>query len=219
MKNQFALPIAFAVALHAALLFGFSKPPPRARQIEEKPERIPVVFPPPPEDEIAVVEAGERSSQPKETIDRPPPSQPEPPAVVTTSTFEMPVPPIRATADVDTKALVPVTLTRGDGDGPPGWTSFIPFDKLDQSPRTRFQPAPNYPWEAKNRGEAGEVVVEFRVDEQGQVRDPRVISSTNRVFEEPTLRAVSRWVFEPGRRDGKVVPFRMSVPVSFKLND
>ncbi len=90
---------------------------------------------------------------------------------------------------------------------------------LDNPPRTRFQPAPIYPFESKRDGLRGEVVVEFIVDESGLVRDPRVVSSSSRVFEEATLRAVSKWKFEPGRRAGRIVPFKMAVPVVFNLND
>jgi protein TonB len=39
------------------------------------------------------------------------------------------------------------------------------------------------------------------------------------MFEEPTLRAVAKWQFEPGRRDGRIVKFRMTVPVLFNLNE
>ncbi|MGH7959039.1 MAG: energy transducer TonB, partial [Opitutaceae bacterium] len=63
------------------------------------------------------------------------------------------------------------------------------------------------------------VHVDFMVDERGHVVDPRIVRSSNRLFEEPTLRAVSKWKFEPGRRHGKVVTFRMMVPVMFNLNE
>jgi periplasmic protein TonB len=216
MERYYALPIAFAAAFHAALLFGFSKPPPAVKPVV-KTHYTPVdIAPPIVEEPVAVVDGGERSTQPKEVIERLPPTQPEPPPVLTDSNFVVRPPPVQPGVVVDTDALIP-PVKQGLGGG--GWSNIIPVDFLDKSPRTRFQPAPNYPWDAKGRGDQGEVIVEFRVDEQGHVRDPRVISSTNRVFEEPTLRAVSRWVFEPGRRDGKVVSFRMSVPVSFKLNE
>jgi TonB family protein len=63
------------------------------------------------------------------------------------------------------------------------------------------------------------VEVEFTVDETGAVVNPWVVSSTRRSFEEPTLRAVEKWRFVPGRRLGQVVSFRMRVPVLFNLND
>ena len=91
-------------------------------------------------------------------------------------------------------------------------------DLLDNAPRTRTQIAPVYPYEAKVNGRPGEVVVEFIVDESGRVLEPRVVRSTDPIFEAATVRAVSKWRFEPGRRDGRVVRFRMAVPVAFALN-
>jgi len=62
-------------------------------------------------------------------------------------------------------------------------------------------------------------MVEFTVDEMGRVINPHVTSSTHSEFEAPTLRAVQTWRFEPGKHLGRVVRFRMSVPVQFSLND
>lgn len=76
MERYYALPIAFAAAFDAALLFGFSKPSPRAVPSDG---RIYCPFPvmPPVEDDPPVaVDSGEQSSQPKEVIDRPLPTSP-----------------------------------------------------------------------------------------------------------------------------------------------
>ncbi len=63
------------------------------------------------------------------------------------------------------------------------------------------------------------MLVEFIVEETGRVLDPRVLDSTDRVFEEATLRAVAKWRFEPGTRDGRIVRFRMTVPGVFSLGE
>ena len=65
----------------------------------------------------------------------------------------------------------------------------------------------------------GKVVVEFLVDEAGRVLNPHIVSSSDVIFEEPTLRAVEKWRFAPGTRHGTPVRFRMSVPVTFDLNE
>jgi protein TonB len=44
------------------------------------------------------------------------------------------------------------------------------------------------------------------------------VRSSSHAFEEPTLRAIAKWRFEPGRRGGQIVRFRMQVPVVFKLD-
>jgi protein TonB len=42
-----------------------------------------------------------------------------------------------------------------------------------------------------------------------------VQQSTDPVFERPALAAVKQWRFEPGKRNGKPVRFRMRVPITF----
>jgi protein TonB len=101
----------------------------------------------------------------------------------------------------------------------PGRAGLVTGGDLDRSPQTRFQAAPLYPAEARREGRSGTVTVEFVVDESGTVVTPRVASSSDRVFEEAALRAVARWRFEPGRRHGQVVRFRMAVPIHFSLNE
>jgi protein TonB len=59
--------------------------------------------------------------------------------------------------------------------------------------------------------------VEFEVDVKGRVVSALVKHSSDRAFEEPTLRAVLKWRFEPGLLQGSPVPFRMVIPVNFKL--
>jgi protein TonB len=88
---------------------------------------------------------------------------------------------------------------------------------LDSPPRASLQTPPAYPPNARATGLAGEVWVEFAVDESGRVLHPRVVRSNDPVFDEPTLRAVAKWRFEPGRKGGRPVSFRMRVPVSYRL--
>ncbi|MBS0663516.1 MAG: energy transducer TonB [Verrucomicrobia bacterium] len=105
----------------------------------------------------------------------------------------------------------------GPGAGPGGGVESV--DGLDRVPRTRLQASPVYPYEARKDGRGGEVIVAFTVDEQGRVVNPVVVRSTDPAFEGPTLRAVARWRFEPGRKNGRVVRFRLAVPVQFALNE
>jgi TonB family protein len=75
----------------------------------------------------------------------------------------------------------------------------LSYAMLDNSPRTRAQAAPVYPSEARRQGLAGEVWVEFMVDEDGRVLNPRVVRSSDAMFESATLNAVLKWRFEPGQ--------------------
>lgn len=86
---------------------------------------------------------------------------------------------------------------------------------LDQAPRAVYQPAPDYPGELRHKKIAGTVYVLFLVDQGGRVASPLVQKSTNPAFEQPALQAVKRWRFDPGKRNGQTVQFRMRVPITF----
>jgi protein TonB len=79
--------------------------------------------------------------------------------------------------------------------------------------------APIFPHEARSSGMNGEVLVEFVVDESGRVHDPRVVRASSPIFEPATLQAVAKWRFEPGKSHGRVVRFRMAVPVIFNVQE
>jgi protein TonB len=90
------------------------------------------------------------------------------------------------------------------------------LEDLDQAPRAVFQPAPEYPAALRKLKQDGTVYVLFMVDQAGRVESPIVQKSTNALFEPAALQAVKRWRFEPGKRNGQPVVFRMRVPITFK---
>ena len=85
---------------------------------------------------------------------------------------------------------------------------------LDQKPRVVYQPGPTLTAQLRRKAPAT-VYILFIVDERGRVAEPRVQKSTDPLFEKPALAAVKRWKFEPGKRGGKAVRFRMRVPITF----
>ena len=87
---------------------------------------------------------------------------------------------------------------------------------LDQKPRVVYQPAPIYPPELARKSMQGTVYVLFIVDQTGRTRDLKVQKSTHPAFNNPALKAVKQWKFEPGKRKGKAVQFRMRVPITFQ---
>ncbi len=89
------------------------------------------------------------------------------------------------------------------------------LNQLDQKPRPIYQTPPKYPASLRRQGISGEVKIELVVDARGRVVSPRIISSSNRAFEEPAIEAVKQWKFEPGKRGGEPVPFKMLVPIRF----
>lgn len=85
---------------------------------------------------------------------------------------------------------------------------------LDQAPRVIYQPGPTLTAEIRKKA-PGTVYVLFIVDVSGRVESPIVQKSTDPVFEKAALNAVRQWKFEPGKRKGQAVRFRMRVPITF----
>lgn len=221
MERHFILPLSIAAALHAGLLFGIRGNPAAPSRGDDKPtmadvlltrfEILPVVAP-----------ADDNAKPAVGTPVDPAPSAPEPPPPDSPPAFTVAVPdrPITALPREWTIPKGPPGIPDGVIDSNRrGLGDVLRGIDLDSPPRTRLQVPPEYPFAAKRDGRVGEVLVEFMVDEHGAVLDPRVVRSDDRVFEESALRAVSRWRFEPGRRAGQIVRFRMSVPFVFNLNE
>jgi protein TonB len=90
----------------------------------------------------------------------------------------------------------------------------VSFADLDQKPRIINQTSPILSQKLRQKTPASVTII-FIVDEKGHVMEPHVKSSSDSAFEKPALDAVKRWVFEPGKKSGKAVRFRMLVPISF----
>ena len=92
--------------------------------------------------------------------------------------------------------------------------------ELDEPPRALVRVQPLYPAQARMRQIEGAVVLEFIVDPEGKPRDIMVVSATpGSLFADAASRAVSRWRFTPGSREGKAVPVRVRQKITFKLED
>jgi TonB family protein len=75
-------------------------------------------------------------------------------------------------------------------------------------------PAPRYPSEARNKGQAGTVLIEFTIDPSGRVSSAHVASPCPwSVLNEEALRAVRNWKFPPG----SVMTYKK--PIVFKLRN
>jgi len=76
-----------------------------------------------------------------------------------------------------------------------------------------------YPAEAASKGIQGKVIVQFVIDEQGNVKDPKVIRSVDPLLDQAALELVSgcpQWT--PGRQNDKIVKVSFTLPISFALN-
>ena len=75
-----------------------------------------------------------------------------------------------------------------------------------------------YPKYAMENGIQGRVLVDFVIDEDGNVTDVRVSRSIHTSLDEEAVRVVSaspKW--RPGRHRGKKVKVAMTIPVDFRL--
>ena len=214
--QKFKWPAILAAGLHGVL---FSLNPDRADMVP--PPDPPVQLPPWPEKERiqivedpATVETGSAggSENPLPRI----PDNPAPPAekpVFTVDTTERVTP-------FDAHDLRKID-NHPPGDGTGLFDIAVPHvlgvGMLDRTPRAKVQRAPDYPPALSHQGIGGLVTVEFDVNTRGEVVRAEAVSYSQREFVEPALRAVRSWRFEPGRRGGQVVPFRMVVPIEFGI--
>lgn len=105
-------------------------------------------------------------------------------------------------------------VSAAGGDDAANVDAIFSIADLDQKPRVIYQPGPALTAEIRKKA-PGTVHILFLVDERGSVVEPRVQQSTDPVFEKSALGAVKQWKFEPGKRAGKAVRFRMRVPITF----
>ena len=103
------------------------------------------------------------------------------------------------------------------------------YDMVEQAPQFPGGPQAmmqfvkdnlQYPQAAKENGIQGRVILQFVVDETGQVTDPKVLRGIDPSLDAEAIRiakAMPRWV--PGAKDGKAVAVRYTMPVAFSLNE
>jgi len=74
-----------------------------------------------------------------------------------------------------------------------------------------------YPEMARMAGIEGRVIVQFIIDEKGNVVDPFVVRGIGGGCDKEAVRAVSQAKFSPGIQRGRPVKVRYSIPVTFNL--
>jgi protein TonB len=91
------------------------------------------------------------------------------------------------------------------------------LEDLTRAPRPRRRPQPVYPPEMRRANIEGTVVLKFVVNADGTTSRITVERSDNPAFEDPAIRAVRRWEFDPGEKDGKPVPVWVRQPIPFTI--
>jgi len=102
------------------------------------------------------------------------------------------------------------TKTAGEDDV----DALFSMSDLDQRPRVIYQQSPTITAQMRRKA-PGTVYIIFIVNKQGRVENPIIQQASDPVFERAALAAVKQWKFEPGKRNGEAVRFRMRVPITF----
>ncbi|MDZ7659322.1 MAG: energy transducer TonB [Fodinibius sp.] len=76
-----------------------------------------------------------------------------------------------------------------------------------------------YPDRAQKAGIEGRVIVQFIVNEKGEVENPRVIRGIGGGCDEEAVRVVKLAKFEPGEQRGVPVRVQFTIPIIFKLRN
>jgi protein TonB len=86
-------------------------------------------------------------------------------------------------------------------------------------PRLKHEVKAVYTQEAKDAGIQGTVVLDAEVLADGTVGDVKVKQSLDTKYglDEQAVKAVKQWTFEPGTKDGKPVPVRVDIEITFTL--
>lgn len=218
MRRDLIIGVFVSVVIHVAAFFGdqlFPEKVEEVKVVEDKPT-IQIEAPPPMEpEEPEVVETTTEEVKP---LDFAPPMQADVPQLVTDTSFVQkiqPPPPenVRPAAGVMT---IPAQRDMSQFRG----MQVFDLASLDQQPVPRgVRAQPQYPYEMRRAGTAGEVTVDFIVDTDGNVQNAAAIKSTHREFEQPAVAAVQKWKFRPGRKGGRNVNVHMQVPIVFQLNE
>jgi protein TonB len=84
---------------------------------------------------------------------------------------------------------------------------------------TTHHPLLQYTPEARRANIQGSIELEITVDVDGRVRDAMVVKSLDSLYgmDDSAVAAVSQWVFEPAKLDGKAVSARTKVTFTVTL--
>ncbi len=85
------------------------------------------------------------------------------------------------------------------------------------APRAIYAPDPEFSEEARKAKHQGTVVLFLIVDRNGRTHDIRVQRSLGMGLDEKAIEAISRWRFDPARKDGVAVAVQINVEVNFRL--
>lgn len=113
---------------------------------------------------------------------------------------------------------IPTHISRGTKLGE-GMGKIFDLKDLDRAPEPLVKIAPAVPPGLRQSGTHVEMSVLFVVDPNGVVRNPEILRSSDRRFEDAALIAISKWKFRPGLKGGRRVNVRMIQPLIFDVRE
>lgn len=134
--------------------------------------------------------------------------------------------------DVEKPALTPTeyVFDKPDWDGVSGtdWTVPDPtksmfsdiiedIGELSKAPRALRAKSPMFPNDMRRNGISGIVYVSYVVRADGTTSHIRILRSTHQQFSEAAIRAIRRWIFQPGEKDGQKVNARVRQSIPFNI--
>jgi len=85
-------------------------------------------------------------------------------------------------------------------------------------PAYKQNPPPKYPRIARKRGYEGKVILQVLVDQNGKVKELRIVQSSGHdVLDRAAMTSVKNWQFKPGMKGDRKVDTWVKVPVRFQL--
>lgn len=167
------------------------------------------------EQEVVQMEKIERTKQ--EEKPPPPPRPPVPVEVPNDEVLEDQIINIDAEINLDQPLEAPPPPSDDDSDE----DFFVAVQQMPEliGGMRSLQNCVKYPEMARKAGIEGQVIVQFIVNEQGEVENPKVIRGIGGGADKEAIRCVEKQEFKPGRQRGKPVRVQYSLPVIFKLQN
>jgi TonB family protein len=87
----------------------------------------------------------------------------------------------------------------------------------DTKPKSLYVPQPQYTNSARQDRIQGTVTLKTTIDADGRPSGTKIVKSLRSDLDWRAIETVNTWKFRPAMKDGKPVPFTMSIDVDFRL--
>lgn len=210
LKSYYTLLLEVGMILSLIIFIALMKVPLRGADSEE------IAFTT--QEEIVKMEEIEQTEQEKQP---PPPPRPQVPVAVPNSEIiEDEIINIDAELRIDEKIdLPPPPASKKEEKEEEEENFFVVVEEMPEliGGIQTLQQKIKYPEKARMAGIEGKVIIQFIVNEEGEVENPRVIRGIGGGCNEEALRVVKQAQFKPGKQRGKPVRVQYSLPIFFKL--